>query len=200
MENSSKYDLEMDFIKELEHGICVSNLSYLVAKEMQLSQEVCYQLAIAGMLHDIGKLEVSKYIYKREESTLNIEEMKYVRTHSTLGYAILNAQGYAPFILESILYHHENYDGTGYPANLSGNDIPIGARIIRVCDVFSALISDRPYRRSFEQDTAVELMIEEVKNFDMKIFLAFLKVIHRDGITELLDRNKLINESEEELL
>ena len=68
-----------------------------------------------------------------------------------------------------------------------GEDIPLGARIIRVCDVFAALISDRPYRKSFDMDTAVELMIEEVKNFDMKIFLAFMRLLHEDGIEETAD-------------
>lgn len=190
MKNKLTY-IEMNMAKELAHGICVSNLSYRVAKELQLAEKNCYELAVAGVLHDLGKLEVAKYIYKREGTTMGIEEMKFVRTHSTLSYTMLSKEDYSPFVLESILYHHENYDGSGYPSNLSGEDIPIGARIIRVCDVFAALTTDRPYRRSFDVDTAVELMIEEVKNFDMKIFLAFLKVIHEEGIDDILDKNEL---------
>ena len=80
--------------------------------------------------------------------------------------------------METVLHHHENMDGSGYPDNLSGEDIPYGARIIRICDVFSALIADRPYRKAFEEDVAVELMIDEIKNFDIKIFLAFQRVVH----------------------
>ena len=76
-------------------------------------------------------------------------------------------------------------DGSGYPDNLRGEEIPYGARIIRVCDVFAALISDRPYRKSFDQDTALELMIEEVKNFDIKVFLAFQRVIHQKNYQDL---------------
>jgi len=191
--------LEKQMAKEISHGICVSNLAYRVAKEMELTQEQCYELAVAGVLHDVGKLEVWKYIY-RQEDTLNIEEMRYVRSHSTLSYTMLVEAGYSEFILESILYHHENYDGTGYPSNRAGQEIPIGARILRVCDVFAALISDRPYRRAFSLDTAVELMIEEVKNFDMKVFLAFLTVIHREGIEELLDKDEWVLELEEDIL
>lgn len=82
-------------------------------------------------------------------------------------------------MLESILYHHENYDGSGYPSNKSGEEIPIGARILRVCDVYAALMSDRPYRKAFDMETVMELMIDEVKNFDMHIFLAFQRVIHK---------------------
>ena len=90
------------------------------------------------MLHDIGKLKLTEYINGRERDPLLIEELKYVRMHSTLGYEELKDQGYSEFVLESILYHHENYDGTGYPDNLIGDQIPIGARILRVCDVFAA--------------------------------------------------------------
>jgi putative nucleotidyltransferase with HDIG domain len=188
-----------DMEKELSHGICVSNLAVLVARELGLPEEQCYELAVAGMLHDVGKLEVCKYIYQKGD-TLKIEEMRYVRSHATMGYAMLAKDQYSRFILESILYHHENYDGTGYPANRAGEDIPIGARILRVCDVFAALVSDRPYRRSFSLDAAIELMIEEVKNFDMKIFLAFLKVIHQEGIEELLDKSQLEINFEEDIL
>ena len=83
------------------------------------------------------------------------------------------------------MYHHENYDGTGYPGNLYGENIPIGARILRVSDVFSALISDREYRSAFDVETAVEMMIDEVENFDMKIFLAFQRVVHEVDIEKI---------------
>ena len=152
--------LDFDLSAELNHGIVVSNLAYAVASELGLEQEICYELAVAGMLHDIGKLKLTEYINGRERDPLLIEELKYVRMHSTLG------------------YHHENYDGTGYPDNLIGDQIPIGARILRVCDVFAALTSDRPYRTAFDVATVMELMIDEIKNFDMEVFLAFQRIIH----------------------
>ena len=177
--------LEFDLSAELSHGIVVSNLAYAVASEMKLDEKICYELAIAGMLHDIGKLKLTGYIYGQEQDPLLIEELKYVRMHSTLGYEELKGQGYSDFVLESILYHHENYDGSGCPSNLAGNDIPIGARILRVCDVFAALSSDRPYRSAFEVSTVMELMIDEIKNFDMEIFLAFQRVIHNTYLTDI---------------
>ena len=177
---TQKRILEFDVYAELKHGMMVSNLAYEVAKEMGFSEEFCYELAIAGMLHDIGKLKLTGYINGRENSALVIEELKYVRMHSTLGYEELKSQNkYSDFVLESILYHHENYDGSGYPSNKSGEEIPIGARILRVCDVFTALRSDRPYRKAFDMETVMELMIEEVKNFDMQVFLAFQRVVHK---------------------
>lgn len=171
--------LKYDLSSELRHGIAVSNLSYDVGREMGLSHEVCYELAIAGMLHDIGKLKLTGYINGQEKDPLMVEELKYVRMHSTLGYEELKGQGYSEFVLQTILYHHENYDGTGYPSNLRGREIPKGARILRVCDVFCALSSDRPYRRALEVDNVMQLMIEEIKNFDMEVFLAFQRVVHR---------------------
>ena len=72
-------------------------------------------------------------------------------------------------------------DGSGYPENLSGEAIPLGARIIRVCDVYAALTSDRPYRKSFDRKTAVELMIEDIKDFDIKVFLAFQRMLHEEN-------------------
>ena len=171
--------LEFDLASELHHGMVVSNLAYAVATELGLPHEQCYQLAIAGMLHDIGKLKLTSYINGQEEDPLVIEELKYVRMHSTLGYEELKNQGYSQFVLESILYHHENYDGSGYPSNKAGEDIPIGARILRVCDVYAALISDRPYRKAFDTPAVMELMIDEVKNFDMQVFLAFQRVVHK---------------------
>ena len=126
-----------------------------------------------------GKLRLTGYINGDEQDPLLIEELKYVRMHSTLGYEELKEQGYSQFVLDSVLYHHENYDGSGYPANLAGEEIPIGARVLRVCDVFCALTSDRPYRKAVETETAIELMIEEVKNFDMKVFIAFQRAVHK---------------------
>ena len=172
--------LEFDLSAELNHGVVVSNLAYAVAAEMGRDEAFCYQMAIAGMLHDIGKLKLTGYINGQERDPLLIEELKYVRMHSSLGYEELMEQGYSDIVLQSILYHHENYDGSGYPSNLSGDSIPLGARILRVCDVYAALSSDRPYRKAFDVSTVIELMIDEIKNFDMEVFLAFQRVVHNN--------------------
>ena len=172
--------LEFDLSAELNHGVVVSNLAYAVAAEMGRDEAFCYQMAIAGMLHDIGKLKLTGYINGQERDPLLIEELKYVRMHSSLGYEELKEQGYSDIVLQSILYHHENYDGSGYPSNLYGDSITLGARILRVCDVYAALSSDRPYRKAFDVSTVIELMIDEIKNFDMEVFLAFQRVVHNN--------------------
>lgn len=197
-EESQKTDLELfekfgeDRIEDLiTHGICVSNLAYLIAREMGCSNVFCNHIAIAGVLHDIGKVRVYAHIYgNMEEDKLNVEKLRYIRMHSELGYDILTSSGFDKDVAEAVLYHHENYDGSGYPENLSGDNIPLSARILRVCDVFAALISDRAYRKAFDVNTAIELMIDEVKNFDIKIFLTFMEVIHNVDINKITGKEE----------
>ena len=165
---------------ELEHGLYVSRLAQAVAGEMGCDKETVRTVAVAGLLHDIGKLRLMNYI-NGEENTLVTTQMKYVRMHSTLSYEIAKAHGYPEEVLEAVRFHHENYDGTGYPDGLRGEAIPLAARIIRVSDVFAALTTDRPYRSAFPFQTALELMIEEITHFDLEVFLAFQRVAHRNG-------------------
>ena len=168
------------------HGIVVSNLAYFVGKEMGLPEEKCHSLAVAAMVHDIGKLRLRSYVYEEKGAKLNIDELRYVRLHPTLGYAILKEHGYEDEVLTAVLYHHENADGSGYPNNLKKDDIPLNARILRVCDAFGTLIANRAYRSAFDIETAFTIMIEEVKNFDMRVFLAFQKVTQSSEMKEML--------------
>ena len=170
--------IDYDLMSVINHGITVSNLAYQVGKELQLPEDQCYELAVAGVLHDIGKLKLSGYV-SGKENPLVVEEIKYVRRHPQLGCEALHNQGYSSFVLEAIYYHHENYDGSGYPQNLQGEEIPLGSRILRVCDTYAALTEKRPYREAFDPETAIRLMINEIKNFDMQVFLAFMKVVHK---------------------
>ncbi len=189
MQDESSYILE-DFKDGLSHGIKVSNLAFIIAKEMKLDDDICYDIAMAGLLHDVGKLKLSKYLYGRNKEGLTVEEMKYMRTHSKLSYDIIQHYDFSYLTLETVLYHHENYDGSGYPENLKGEDIPIGARVLHAADTFIALISDRPYRAAFDADTAMEIMIDEVKNYDMEVFIAFQRVVNT------CDIGKIVSDSE----
>ncbi|MCI5510352.1 MAG: HD domain-containing protein [Eubacterium sp.] len=176
---NQKHLLQYSLREQLVHGMRVSNLACGLAKELGLPEDYCYDMAVAGMLHDIGKERVSNALDEDAERLI-VEEIHYVRLHSQASYDILKQRGYSERILQTVLYHHENMDGSGYPENLSGEAIPLGARIIRVCDVYAALTSDRPYRKSFDRKTAVELMIEDIKDFDIKVFLAFQRMLHEE--------------------
>ncbi len=184
-----KYILE-DLEKELEHGILVSNLSAMTARELGVCEEYCKEMAVAGFVHDIGKLKLSRYLYGRKKDTLKIDELNYIRQHTKISYEIVRKEGYSITIQDTVLHHHENYDGSGYPDNLVADMIPLGARIIRICDLFAALTADRSYRGAFSADTAMEIMIDEVKNFDMRIFLAFQRVIHGEIFEKMTQENQ----------
>ena len=82
-------------------------------------------------------------------------------------------------------------NGSGYPNGLVGEQIPLGARILKVADEFAALISDRPYRKAFDIDTAVTIMIDEIKNMDIRVFLLFQRLIHEDSTIELINNSRL---------
>ena len=186
------HDVETPLKDSLEealvHGMVVSNLAYFVGKAMNLPEEQLHTLAVAGMVHDIGKLRLRSYVYEEKEATLNIDELRYIRLHPSLGYAILKEHGYDEEVLLAVLYHHENIDGSGYPNNLKTKDIPLNARILRVCDAFGALIANRTYRSAFDIETAINIMIEEVKNFDMEVFLAFQRVTQSEDMYQMLEK------------
>ena len=172
--------LDYTLFEQLDHGLLVSHLASHLGRCLGCSAQEVQDLSMAGILHDIGKIRLGRYV--EDGTSMTVEEIKYVRMHSMFGSEILKKQGFSDSIQEMVLYHHENYDGSGYPKNLQGEEIPLGARILRVCDVFAALLADRAYRKGFDQQTAVSLMIEEVKNFDMRVFLAFQRMIHEEEI------------------
>ncbi len=178
------YILE-DLKKELKHGLFVSNLAALTARELGECEEYCKELAVAGMMHDIGKLRLSGYLYGRKKDALKIDETNLIRQHSRLSYEIVKKAGYSQTIQDAVLHHHENYDGSGYPNHLQADMIPLGARILRTCDVFAALTEDRPYRRAFSEDIAMEMLIDEVRHFDMRVFLAFQRVVHGEEYRQM---------------
>ena len=180
-----------DYKSGIEHGILVANLTYELAKRLKLDERECYELKVAGMMHDIGKLKLSEYLYGRNSGELSVEEMKYMRMHSKISFDVLKNYDYSDNIMKVVLYHHECYDGSGYPDNLNGTDIPLGARILKVADEFAALISDRPYRKAFDVDTAVNILIEEIKNLDMKVFIEFQRMIHEEETFEIIRNSKI---------
>lgn len=169
--------LQYTLSEQIAHGMDVSNLVYALSTEVGCREEESYQMAIAGMLHDIGKVVLKDMV--DDNNALVVEEIKVVRMHPRQGYEITKGLGYDDLITKSILYHHENYDGSGYPANLRGTQIPLGARLLRICDVYCALTSRRPYRPAYDEQTAFAMMIEQIKDFDLGCFLAFQRVVHR---------------------
>ena len=126
------------------HSETVSALAAAIASELGLDESTVEQLALGGLLHDIGKIGIPDAVLQAPRA-LTASEFEAIKAHPSLGYSLLEGLGIAP-IDEWVLHHHENLDGSGYPDRLLGEEIPIGARIIRVADAFEAMTANRPYR------------------------------------------------------
>lgn len=189
IETSIREDLE----DAIDHGVLVTKSVRLLCRTLPLSEEQKNCVLTAAGLHDVGKLQLGSVLYGRDKSAMQIEELHYMRMHAENSRNMLRACGYEKDIVEAVYHHHENFDGSGYPDNLVGEAIPLSARIIRVCDNFCALISERPYREAFEPETAVEMMIEDSKDFDMRFFLEFLKAFHSSEFSDILQYAEIAN-------
>jgi putative nucleotidyltransferase with HDIG domain len=156
------------------HSARVAAVSIEIADEMQLPVKERESLRRAALLHDIGKIGVEDRVL-RKPGPLNDAEMDEMREHSRIGHDMLEGLRFLRPSLPGILYHHERWDGAGYPAGLTGTAIPLLVRIITVADVFDALTSDRPYRHglSFEAATAA-IGHDAGMKFDPDVVSAFM--------------------------
>jgi len=127
----------------------------------------------SGLFHDIGKLKINLSILNKEDK-LQDSEFDIIKKHSGQGYIMLKKYLMPKEMQHSALYHHERWDGKGYPMKLKGEEIPVVARIISICDVYDALTSDRPYRNAFAIDEAVNMMKNFKGQFDPEIFKVFM--------------------------
>jgi diguanylate cyclase (GGDEF)-like protein len=152
-----------------------------LAAELGLADTEISVLRVASLLHDIGKIVVPDEILLKP-GPLNAAEMKRMRRHPTDGANTLSNVPTAADAVPVILHHHERFDGAGYPDGLSGDDIPIGARILLVADAFDAMTEDRPYRKAMPvADAIAELKRFSGTQFDPTVVDAFLAVLKRTG-------------------
>ncbi len=184
---------EGDIDDHIDHGELVSKLSDLLAERMGLDEEMRETVHNAAVLHDIGKLKISQNIYGRGKSGFHVAEMRYMRMHPKLGSEMLTECCYPANVIDAVLHHHECYDGSGYPGAISAERIPYASRLIRVCDAFTTLVSDRPYRPAFSVQKAIDLMISENMDYDMKVFVSFMELTHEKGFEEILQLVDEIN-------
>ncbi|MBO8138864.1 MAG: HD domain-containing protein, partial [Desulfotomaculum sp.] len=161
------------------HSLRVALLAKDVAKEMGLSDNDQEMVYIGGLLHDIGKVGVREYILLKT-SKLTPEEEKEIQTHPRVGAKILEPANLPQEVVEAVLYHHEDYDGGGYPEGIAGEKIPLLARIIRVVDSYDAMNSDRPYRKAFSQEWVIEELSRcSGKQFDPAVVEAMKKLLEQ---------------------
>lgn len=151
----------------------ITYYSIIIAKQLGLSQIDIGKVELAGMLHDIGMIGVSDEILYKIDA-LTQEEYDEIKKHITYSVKILEDIKQLKDVVEIIKYHHEKYDGTGYPYGIKGEDIPIGSRIIAVADTFDSIISNRIYRNQVEMSEAKQKIIEgSGSQFDPIVVKAF---------------------------
>lgn len=159
------------------HSIRVSGYAVLTAREMGLPEELIASLHVSSLLHDIGKLLIPHdVLYKT--GCLSEEETALIQQHPLHGSGILKKIERYRQYCDIVLYHHEFFNGQGYPQGLSGSDIPLLSRIIAVADAYEAMTSDRPYRKGFSHREAVNrLRMSRHIQLDPGITDSFLRAI-----------------------
>lgn len=162
------------------HSERVTDYAVKLARKIRLPEDQIGVLRYAAFLHDIGKIEIDREILNKE-SNLNAEEWNILKQHPRWGSEIIMSVKNLQPAAEVVLNHHENYDGSGYPAGLKGNDIPLLARIIRLADSYDAMISNRPYKRRCTQEDAL-MDIEKGKGitFDPDLIQPFIEVVREN--------------------
>lgn len=164
-----------------EHGYRVGKLSSLVAEQLDWSPDACFSLDLAARLHDIGKIGMPDRILLNS-AELKDAERHFMSTHTVVG-AELPGKSRIPQLRmaeEIARSHHEWWDGSGYPNKLPGKRIPIGARIVALCDVFDALTHGRPYAEPWPIDRALEkIRMSRGIQFDPELTDSFLALIER---------------------
>ena len=159
------------------HSDRVAALSLLLARELGLQPSLLKTIVAASLLHDIGKIRIADDVLKKAGRLTN-EEFEQIKRHSEYSVELLRGMEFPWDIKPLMMAHHEKLDGTGYPLGLKGEDIPMGARIISIADVFDALTSDRVYRPAYSVQKALDIMQKDSGTaFDPVLLMCFVNVI-----------------------
>jgi len=162
------------------HSTRLAEWAVRIGRLIGVSEAEIYQLEVAAMLHDIGKIGVPDAILHKP-GKLTLEERAVMQKHPEYGWSILRLFDSLEQASLYVLHHHESLDGDGYPAGLKGDDIPLGARIVAVVDSFDAMISSRSYRSGLPHDEAIRrLLAAQGKQFDAAIVDVFIPIAEKE--------------------
>ncbi|WP_051280195.1 HD-GYP domain-containing protein [Anaerovorax odorimutans] len=166
------------------HSTRVALYSHEIAKRMKLTEKEM-DIYYAALLHDVGKVGIHNEILDKLDE-LNDEEWQTIKMHTIIGEDILKDFTILPDIIDGAKYHHERYDGLGYPSGLKGKDIPLCARIICVADSYDAMSSDRNYRKKMDYDEIVEELYKySGTQFDPDITIHMISMIEDGFVNEI---------------
>ncbi len=170
------------------HSIQVTELSWQVCKACNIfsTEQEKDNLLVSALLHDVGKVAIPEYI-RTKPGRLTEAEYWLMKQHPRYGYEILSYMNGTidPIVKMAILYHHENFDGTGYPENLRGEDIPMISRVIRICDTFDAIVNSRGYKMPRTPEDALITMTSESHLYDPTLLECFLQIMRQQKAPSL---------------
>jgi diguanylate cyclase (GGDEF)-like protein len=173
-----------------DHASEVAELAVRVARQLGLTGEELDEIARAAELHDVGKVGIPDAILNKP-GPLDPTEWEFMHQHTVLSERILNAAPALRPVARLVRSHHERWDGTGYPDQLAGEDIPLGARIIAVCDAYEAMTADRPYRKALSARAARDqLSVNAGTQFDPAVVAAFMVSLEPDRSARVVDESR----------
>lgn len=147
-----------------------------IGEKIGLNQEELLFLGFGADIHDVGKIGVDQLIL-RQPSRLTEGQVVHMRAHVEIGYKIIEPLHMPQIIKDVVLYHHERFDGTGYPTGKQGNAIPFAARVVCLADFWDAITSDRPYRPAMPFEKALFTVTENAQWFDPVVLAAWLDIL-----------------------
>lgn len=163
-----------------QHSIRAAAYAISCGRALGLPQEKIRHLYHGMLLHDIGKLKISLDILYKKEALTNAER-KEIQRHPEYGYSIISEYSPSQDVQNVVLYHHEQWDGNGYPAGLRREEIPLIARIAAIADAYEAMTSDRPYKKGISHEAAIEEIKQlSRKKFDPYIAYVFCTTIEKE--------------------
>ncbi|HEX7959972.1 MAG TPA: HD-GYP domain-containing protein [Terriglobales bacterium] len=163
-----------------KHSTRLAEWAVRIGSLIGMSERDLYQLEVAAMVHDVGKIGVPDAILHKP-GKLTLEERAIIQKHPEYGWSILRLFDSLEQASLYVLHHHESLDGSGYPAGLKGEDIPLGARIVSVVDSFDAMISSRSYRSGLPHDEAIRrLLAASGTQFDPAIIDVFVPIAEKE--------------------
>lgn len=164
------------------HSLRVSSLAARLARRLHLSTRRIEDIETAALLHDVGKIEAIYTDILEKPGGLSHAEMEIIKSHVDKGVELLTSlSSFNQDIIDAVKHHHERYDGSGYPDGIAGEIIPLGARIIKICDAVDAMLSDRPYRKALNMpEVREQLMLFSEREFDPYL----VSIVFRDSLLE----------------
>ena len=180
-------DINSDFEKLMgmeteKHSKRMEAYCHSIGIELQLSAKELDELSLAAILHDIGKVGIDPDILKKP-GQLTPSEWEEMKRHPEIGYRIVRAASELVEVAEFILFHHERWDGKGYPSGLKGEEIPLICRILAVTDAYDAMTNDRVYRKAISSEEAIaELQKNAGTQFDPQIVSLFIEILQSKNV------------------